>query len=163
MRRILRAAEAAPAALPGKKRIFWIHVLPNWQDSMKDILESSGRCELVGTDIAVDSLPDMDPDRPYESMARRVVESLCNGPAARRIDTALHYAKEAGADGVIVFCHWGCKQTLGLSQLAKQRLEAAGLPTLVLDGDGCDARNVADGQMVTRVNAFLEQLEGSHV
>jgi benzoyl-CoA reductase/2-hydroxyglutaryl-CoA dehydratase subunit BcrC/BadD/HgdB len=39
-------------------------------------------------------------------------------------------------------------------------MEANGLPTLVLDGDGCDARNVADGQMVTRVNAFLEQLEG---
>ena len=35
-----------------------------------------------------------------------------------------------------------------------------GLPTLVLDGDGCDSRNVADGQMVTRVGAFLEQLEG---
>ena len=38
--------------------------------------------------------------------------------------------------------------------------EEAGLPTLVLDGDGCDERNVADGQMVTRLNAFLEQLEG---
>lgn len=160
MRRILRAAESAPAAQSGKKRIFWMHILPNWQDSMKDILEASGRCELVGTDIAADSLPDMDPDHPYESMARRVVESLCNGPATRRIGTALRYAKEAGADGVIVFCHWGCKQTLGLSQMAKQMLEAEGLPTLVLDGDGCDARNVADGQMVTRVNAFLEQLEG---
>ncbi|WP_298021526.1 2-hydroxyacyl-CoA dehydratase subunit D [uncultured Dysosmobacter sp.] len=162
MQRMLRAVEAAPAALPGKKRIFWMHILPNWQDSMKDILEASGRCELVGTDIAADSLPDMDPDHPYESMARRVVESMCNGPAGRRIDMVLHYAKAAGADGVIVFCHWGCKQTLGLSQLAKQRLEAEGLPTLVLDGDGCDARNVADGQMVTRVNAFLEQLEGLH-
>lgn len=162
MQRILRAAENAPAAQPGRKRIFWMHILPNWQDSMKDILETSGRCELVGTDIASDSLPDMDPDHPYESMARRVVESLCNGPAVRRIDTALRCAKAAGADGVIVFCHWGCKQTLGLSQMAKQRLEAAGLPTLVLDGDGCDARNVADGQMVTRVNAFLEQLEGTH-
>jgi len=162
MQRMLRAVEAAPAALPGKKRIFWMHILPNWQDSMKDILEASGRCELVGTDIAADSLPDMDPDHPYESMARRVVESMCNGPADRRIDRVLHYAKAAEADGVIVFCHWGCKQTLGLSQLAKQRLEAEGLPTLVLDGDGCDARNVADGQMVTRVNAFLEQLEGLH-
>lgn len=45
------------------------------------------------------------------------------------------------------------------SQLAKQYFEQNGLPTLVLDGDGCDSRNVADGQMVTRVNAFIEQLK----
>ena len=79
---------------------------------------------------------------------------------ARRIDNAIAWAKKLNADGVILFCHWGCKQTMGLSTLAKRRLEEAGLPTLVLDGDGCDSRNVADGQMVTRVGAFLEQLEG---
>lgn len=161
VRRLLQAAEAAPARTAGKKRIFWMHTMPNWQDSMKDILEASGRCELVGADTSVDALMDMDPEQPYESMARRVVESSYNGPALRRVDGAVQAARELKADGTIVFCHWGCKQTLGLSQLAKQRMEAAGLPTLVLDGDGCDPRNVADGQMITRVNAFLEQLEGT--
>ena len=43
---------------------------------------------------------------------------------------------------------------------AFRRLEAAGFPTLVLDGDGCDSGNVNDGQMVTRLQAFLELLEG---
>nr|WP_325185111.1 2-hydroxyacyl-CoA dehydratase family protein [uncultured Oscillibacter sp.] len=161
--RLLHAAEQAPNAPSGKKRIFWMHTLPNWQDSMKDILETGGRCELAGADIASEALLDMDPDRPYESMARRVVESASNGPAARRVEETIRRAKELRADGVILFCHWGCKQTLGLSQLAKQRLEEEGLPTLVLDGDGCDGRNVADGQMITRVNAFLEQLEGRSV
>ncbi|MCI2196671.1 MAG: 2-hydroxyacyl-CoA dehydratase family protein [Eubacterium sp.] len=28
-----------------------------------------------------------------------------------------------------------------------------------MDGDGCDPRNIQDGQMVTRVQAFIEQLE----
>ena len=160
LRRLLSAAEAAPLQQAGKKRIFWMHTLPNWQDSMKEILESSGRCELVGTDMSVDFTGSMDPDHPYESMARRVVESSFNGSALHRIESTIQTARAAKADGVILFCHWGCKQTLGLSQLAKQMLEEAGLPTLVLDGDGCDSRNVADGQMVTRVNAFLEQLEG---
>ena len=49
---------------------------------------------------------------------------------------------------------------MGMALLARQMLSDAGLPTLVLDGDGCDSRNVADGQMVTRISAFLEQLEG---
>lgn len=161
MNDLLRLSSEAPErAEGGKKRVFWMHTLPNWQDSMKEILEDSGRCELVGTDLSVDYLGDLDPDHPYESMARRVVGSMCNGSADRRVEAALRTAKQAGADGAIVFCHWGCKQTMGLSQLAKQAFEAEGLPTLVLDGDGCDSRNVADGQMVTRVNAFLEQLEG---
>lgn len=160
MKELLRAAEKAPAASSGKKRIFWMHTLPNWQDSMKTILEQSGKCELVGNDMAVDSLLEMDPEHPYESMARRVVENTFNGPAVRRIRSGIRYAKATEADGVILFCHWGCKQTMGLSQMAKQMMEAEGLPVLVLDGDGCDKRNVADGQMVTRINAFLEQLEG---
>ncbi len=160
MNRILRCAENAPRRSGRKARVFWMHTLPNWQDSMQAILETDGRCELVGADIGVDTLTEIDPDKPYESMARRAVESIINGSAQRRLDAVIHWAKTAQADGVILFCHWGCKQTLGLSQLAKQALEAEGLPTLVLDGDGCDSRNVADGQMVTRVNAFLEQLEG---
>lgn len=158
---LLRAAEHAPdAASSDKKRIFWMHTLPNWQDSLKDILETGGRCELAGSDMPAGALLDMDPDKPYESMARRVVCSAFNGPAYRWVEEAVRRAKEVRADGVVLFCHWGCKQALGLRQLAKQRLEEEGLPTLVLDGDGCDGRNVADGQMVTRVNAFLEQLEG---
>ena len=66
---------------------------------------------------------------------------------------------DAGYDAVIHFCHWGCKQTLGASAMAKEAFEQAGFPTLVLDGDGCDTRNVQDGQMMTRMGAFLEQLE----
>ena len=161
MRQLLQAVQAAPAPTPEKKRVFWMHTLPNWQDSLRGLLEG-GRCEIVGNDMAVDFLGGMDPERPYESMARRVVANTFNGGASRRIESSLQSARQAGADGVILFCHWGCKQTLGMSQLAKRTLEEAGLPTLVLDGDGCDGRNVADGQMVTRVNAFLEQLEGTH-
>ena len=101
-----------------------------------------------------------DPAHPYESMARRLLGSCFNGGARRRVERVLELARHLHADGVVWFCHWGCKQTSGASQLARQTLEAAGFPTLVLDGDGCDAGNANDGQMVTRLQAFLEQLEG---
>lgn len=157
---LLYHANKAPWKNDSKKRIFWCHTLPNWQDSMINILEQSGKCEIVGSDLSADWLDNLNPDKPYESMARRVIESICNGPAERRIDKIIHQAKLVKADGIILFCHWGCKQTMGMSQLAKRAFEENGFPTLVLDGDGCDSRNVADGQMVTRVNAFIEQLEG---
>ncbi len=163
MQGLLKGARSAPEKeIHQTRRVFWMHVLPNWQDSMKEIFDGAAQCELVGSDLSVDYLGPMDPDHPYESMARRVVGSMCNGAGTRRIETVVRNARLAGADGVIVFCHWGCKQTMGLAQLAKETLEAEGFPTLVLDGDGCDSRNVADGQMVTRVNAFLEQLDQKH-
>ena len=47
---------------------------------------------------------------------------------------------------------------MGASQLAKRELEAAGIPVLVLDGDGCHRANNAEGQASTRMGAFLEML-----
>ena len=41
----------------------------------------------------------------------------------------------------------------------KAGLEEAGFPTLVLDGDGCARRNMPEGQVATRVQAFLEMLQ----
>ena len=84
-----------------------------------------------------------------------------NGSAEHRVARAVELAKLLRADGAVWFCHWGCKQTSGAAQYARQHLEAAGFPTLVLDGDGCDSSNVNDGQMVTRLQAFLELLEGN--
>lgn len=160
MEDVLETTErAVPQGVGDKVRLFWIHTLPNWQDSMRSILDAAPSCELVGTDIAAESIDLPDPDHPFESMAHRLVYGSMNAPAKERLEQALHQAKSAKADGVVVFCHWGCKQTLGLSQLAKRYFEQEGLPTLVFDGDGCDSRNVADGQMVTRMNAFIEQLE----
>ena len=157
----LRKIAAKAGKNPGKKRILWLHTLPNWQGSLQAIFDQAKEREIVGCDMTYDTLIEQDPEKPYESMARRIVYNINNGGGERRINEAVKYAKKLKADGVLIFCHWGCKQTQGLSQLAKELLEREGFPTLILDGDGCDTRNVSDGQMITRVKAFLEQLEGA--
>ena len=62
-------------------------------------------------------------------------------------------------DAVIQFCHWGCKQSSGGSLLLKERMQEMGIPMLILDGDGIDRRNSHDGQIKTRLEAFLEMLD----
>ena len=124
------------------------------------MLETETRCELVGCDITFDSLMPLDPDKPFESMARRLLANVNGGRSTRRIDNAIAWAKKLNADGVIVFCHWGCKHTLGGARLGKKALEEAGLPTLLLDGDSCDRGFGGEGQAATRMEAFLEVLEG---
>lgn len=164
---MVAAAEAAAAEGPEPDaarrvpRVFWLHTLPNWQGAMDRIFDGAAEAELVGNDMACDSLDvldALDPERPFDFMARRLVFSTSNGPADRRVDAALARAFEAGADGAVLFGHWGCKQTLGLAGVAEKAFDDAGIPLLVLSGDGCDPRNAPSGQMVTRVGAFLESL-----
>ena len=157
----LLAAQAAalPEGRP-RKRLLWMHTLPYWQPSLKEILNFSDRVEIVACDMNYADPDEPDPDHPYESMARRLLACTYNGGAERRAERTLEMARRLRADGVVYFCHWGCKQTSGGAGYAKAALERAGYPTLILDGDGCDSNNVSDGQMVTRLQAFLEQLEG---
>ena len=66
-------------------------------------------------------------------------------------------------DAVIHFCHWGCKQASGGSVLLKEKMQEMNIPMLILDGDGIDKRNSHDGQIKTRLEAFLELIETGDV
>ena len=144
------------------KRLLWIHAIPFLQKAPNELLSFSGRAYITACDLACDNMLPVDPEKPYDSMARRMVYSVYNGSVDERIERALEMADKTKADGVIVFAHWGCKGTLGASQLIKSSLENKGLPVLVLDGDACDPANSNDGQTATRIEAFLELLEEKH-
>lgn len=158
--RYAKAMQCALESAPKKDgiRLLWLHTLPIWQEPVRELFDFSSRCEIVACDINLESLVDMEPDKPYESMARRLVYSTFNG-GAERVKASIDLARLLDVDGVVCFCHWGCKQTMGLSATLKAELEKAGIPTLLLNGDGCDRRNASDGQTATRLNAFLEMLE----
>ena len=160
-RLLLKDLQTAPASTKAA-RIMWMHVLPNWQESIKSIFQGADneRAEILGCDLAFSALVDMDPEHPYESMARRLVLDSFNGPGMRRVESTYEMARKVKADGVLIFCQWGCKQTQGLALAAKKFFEENGLPCLVLDGDSCDRANGGGEQIVTRANAFIEELEG---
>jgi len=143
----------------GAFRLLWLHVIPYMQEPVRTRLNFSDRAFICACDLVYESMIPMDETRPYESMARRMVHSGCNGGADGRIEQAIATAGLTGADGAVVFAHWGCKGTLGAAQLMKNALEGRGLPTLILDGDACDPSNTSDGQVATRLDAFLEMLE----
>jgi benzoyl-CoA reductase/2-hydroxyglutaryl-CoA dehydratase subunit BcrC/BadD/HgdB len=148
---------AAPSR--GETRILWAHTIPYWQDSIRGLFNSDHCRQLVACDLNLDFLEELDEARPFESMANRLLTHMLNGPAERRAGRLTEMARELNAAGVVYFCHWGCKQTLGAARLIQERLEREGFPVLVLDGDGCDRKNTNEGQMHTRLQAFLEMLE----
>ncbi len=145
-------------------RLVWAHVMPFYLDALGDHLNVSQEAQVVACDMTFDHLPPeggglFSPDEPYEYMAERLVRNCFNGPAERRVATLRRLADTTDADGVVVFCHWGCKQTAGAAQLIRAGLEDAGYPVLVLDGDGVDRENTSVGQTSTRFAAFLELLQ----
>lgn len=146
----------------GKKgvRLLWVHTLPYWQDSLRDLINFTDRCEIVACDMVMDAMYcNLEETDPYRFMADRLVRNTVNGNGTNRINATLELAKNLDANGIVWYCHWGCKQTAGLSNIAKSTFESNGFPTLILDGDGCNWNNVNDGQTVTRTEAFLELLE----
>lgn len=144
--------------------LVWAHTPPFFLQSLQQELNMSADAQIIASDMYYDQILDegetwhFGPDQPFEAMAERLCKCCYNGPATRRADRLERLARETGADGAVVFCHWGCKETAGASQIIARQLEAAGYPVLVLDGDGCDRANCMEGQMSTRFSAFLEML-----
>jgi benzoyl-CoA reductase/2-hydroxyglutaryl-CoA dehydratase subunit BcrC/BadD/HgdB len=156
------ADEAGKAPSSDGIRLVWMHLIPNMLSPVVERLSFTDRAFVTACDLAADAvMGDFDPARPYETMARRLVYSAFNGNLDLRISRALELADRTGADGVVLFAHWGCKATLGAAGIITHAMEEAGLPCLVLDGDGCDRVNTSEGQTATRLDAFLEMIEAT--
>ena len=115
-------------------RLLWMHTIPYYQEPLRELLNFSGRCQVVSCDMNFDAFCDKNPEQPFESMARRLVLNSFNGSSENRIRRALGMCREQEIDGVVYFCHWGCKQTLGAAGNARAMLEAAGYPVLIWTG-----------------------------
>ncbi len=140
-------------------RLLWMHTTPFWVKPLREIFFHHPQVEIAACDMSFESINRLPfSDDPYEAMAMRLVYSAFNGPFSHRIQRSLAAARQTGAEGVVYFCHWGCKHTLGGAQLAKKAFQEAGLPCLLLDGDGCDQSFGGEGQQATRMEAFLEML-----
>ena len=140
-------------------RLLWHHTTPFWVAPLRQVTDFNRDVQIVGCDMCFEGIQPAFSDDPYQAMAQRVVYSAFNGPVSRRIEKGVEAARQLKADGTVWFCHWGCKHTLGGAQLAKETFEGAGIPTLVLDGDGCDRSHGGEGQLATRMEAFVELLK----
>ena len=139
--------------------VLWMHIMPFLQEPVKEVFNYNQKMHIRACDFIADGFQEMHHEDPYEAMAEKMVSCIYNGNVNQRIEAAKNLAKETDVDGAILFAHWGCKGTIGASSLIKSSLEKDGLPTMILDGDGCNPANTSDGQVSTRLQAFIEMLE----
>lgn len=140
------------------KRILWLHLKPYYKNEIFDMLDSEN-CRVVFEEMNYVYWPELDPDRPFESLARKMLSHFLAGSIDRRIDMITRAAGEYRADGAILFSHWGCRQSNGAARIIKDSLKKINIPTLVLDGDCVDKNNSSQGQVKTRLQGFIEILK----
>jgi len=144
----------------GGYRIFWVHILPYYLYPVQKHLNFNDEFKLIGSDLNFDYLEDLDEKRPLEAIARKLILNVNNGDFRRKIENIKRLVTDLRIDGVIHFCQWGCRQSFGGVMLLKRELEKLNIPFLIIDGDGVDRRNSPEGQINTRLSAFLEMLTG---
>lgn len=146
--------------LPNEKyRLLWIQNRIQFRNNLIKLLE-----ERFNANVVIDELnhlywePLDEDEDPLVALARRQVTHPFVGPAERRLDTLVEIARDYRVHGAINPAHWGCRQSGGVRYLFKDALQTIGVPVLHLDVDCVDERNFSEGQLITRLEAFMEML-----
>jgi benzoyl-CoA reductase/2-hydroxyglutaryl-CoA dehydratase subunit BcrC/BadD/HgdB len=141
-------------------RIYW-EGMPIWgrlRANATLFLENRA-CVVASTYCNSWIFQDLDPEDPFTSMARAYTELFIvrnDEYKERYIDGML---TSFSVDGIVFHDAKTCPNNSNSRYGMPERyLEDKGVPTLVINGDLNDMRLVSDEQMVTNVEAFIEQL-----
>ena len=153
-----RATNGYSAVSGERLRLLWLQNRIQFKNSLIEWLESEHQAAIVSDELNSIYWPAIDPEHPFESIARRIIAIPFNGPLQQRIAHLTQLACDAKVHGAINPCHWGCRQGTGVRGLIAGGLKAAGVPVLNLEVDCVDSRNFSEGQLKTRLEAFVEML-----
>ena len=144
-----------------KVRLMWIQNRIQFKHPLDKLLDTEYQASIVVDELNDITWGPIDSDDPYTGMAKRAISIPFNGPIDQRIDHLKKLATEYKIDGAINPCHWGCRQGTGARGMIQDGLKEIGIPVLNLEVDCIDTRNFAEGQLKTRIEAFLETIEGN--
>ncbi len=155
-----RIKNGTPGVSNERFRLMWIQNRIQFKNPLVSVLEKEYGAVIVSDELNAVTWEAIDLEAPYTSLARRAISIPFNGEIARRIKHLQNLAQEYRIDGAINPCHWGCRQGTGSRGLISEGLREIDVPVLNLEVDCVDSRNFAEGQMRTRLEAFIEMLEG---
>ena len=139
-------------------RLLWLELKPYFKADVFDKIENAGNTKIVFEEINHVYWDKLDPDKPYESLARKLISNHNNGPLDNRLKVIKTLAKDYNVDGIIAYSTWGCRRNNAAIPTIKAELAKEGYPLLNLDGDCVDDTNYMSGQIATRTEGFVEML-----
>lgn len=147
------------AGVPGERhRILWVQNRIQFKNDLIEILEKKYKANVVIDELNYIHWEPMNEKDPIRSLALRQITHPFVGSIDRRLALLKKMAQEFKIDGVINPAHWGCRQSGGARVLFKDIMQKLDIPFLNLDVDCVDERNYSKGQILTRLEAFMEML-----
>jgi benzoyl-CoA reductase/2-hydroxyglutaryl-CoA dehydratase subunit BcrC/BadD/HgdB len=143
------------------KRILWLHLKPYYNNNLFNLLENNNY-KVVFEEISNVYWPELAPEKPFESLAIKMLSHPLNGSVQNRVNAILKMVKDFNVDGVIMFAHWGCRHSNGGARIIKDSLKEQDIPMLLLDGDCLNKNNSSEGQMLTRLQGFMEIIDAKY-
>jgi benzoyl-CoA reductase/2-hydroxyglutaryl-CoA dehydratase subunit BcrC/BadD/HgdB len=140
------------------KRLLWLHLKPYYKNDFFSLLGKNNYI-LAFEEINYVYWPELDPEKPFESLAIKTLSHFLNGSVENRVNAITGMAKDYKTDGVIMFSHWGCRHSNGGGRIIKDSLKKYDIPTLILDGDCLNKNNSSVGQITTRLQGFMEIID----
>ena len=102
----------------------------------------------------------IDPDRPFESMARVYLHPILNRSTGDKLRSMHRMVEEFQLDGVILHSDRSCKPySLGQIDQRDLLVTEIGVPALLLEADHNDPRSYSEEQGNSRLEAFVETME----
>jgi benzoyl-CoA reductase/2-hydroxyglutaryl-CoA dehydratase subunit BcrC/BadD/HgdB len=152
--------EQGISGVPGERfRLMWLQEFIQFKHPLIKMLEENYQAAIVGEELNSVYWEPIDVDDPYVGLARRAIAFPFNGPVDRRLKNIQKFVQAYKIDGAINPCHWGCRQGTGARGLIGEALKELDVPVINLEVDCADSRNFSEGQLRTRLEAFMEVLD----
>ncbi|GAB4203131.1 MAG: 2-hydroxyacyl-CoA dehydratase subunit D [Bacteroidia bacterium] len=149
-------------AVPNENvRIFW-DGMPLWGKLRKlsDVFKENRTAIVASTYCNSWIFDEFDENNPLESTALAYTKIFINRSEKVKTEMLLNWIKEYHVDGIIFHdtktCFNNSNAKFGLPQRISEKYK---IPTLVIEGDLCDMRLFSEGQSITKIETFIEQIE----
>lgn len=103
----------------------------------------------------------LDLGRPFHTLAEKYTNVVTNKTLARRFEDFDRAIRDYAVDGLVMFSNRSCRpMSIGQQELVQLVQERHDLPVLVFEGDQADPEGFSWDDARTRVDGFIEILEG---
>lgn len=148
-----------------KTRIFW-EGMPIWGKlrMMSNLFASNNTAVVASTYCSSWVFDKFDENDPWNSTARAYTEIFINRSEKAKMKMLAEWFKEYSIDGIVFHdtktCFNNSNAKFGMPNRLKKM---TGVPSLVIEGDLCDLRFFSEGQSITKIETFVEQIQDAKV
>ncbi|RMF10928.1 MAG: 2-hydroxyacyl-CoA dehydratase [Candidatus Neomarinimicrobiota bacterium] len=154
--------EETPGAVPDEEvRLYW-EGMPIWGRlrRLAEFFRENQTAVVASTYCNSWVFDAFDPQRPLESMAHAYTQIFINRGERTKVQAMLELMEKFQVDGVVFHDSKTCfNNSNNRFGLPRKLQETSPFATVVIDGDLNDLRFLSEGQMLTKLETFIDQLK----